>query len=90
MKQKIHPSYYEQATVRCACGHTWQTGSAKPELAIEICSQCHPFFSGQEKVVDTSGRVEKFKKRQAKIQKRTSEKLSKNERGKTKKGAGRN
>ena len=52
-----------KATVRCACGNTFETGSTKEDLRVEICSQCHPFFSGQQKLVDTGGRVERFKKR---------------------------
>lgn len=63
MKEGIHPQYYPQAKVKCACGNTWATGSTQPELNIEICSQCHPFYSGKEKILDTRGRVDKFKKR---------------------------
>jgi len=70
MKTNIHPIYYNTAKVRCACGKTWETGSTKAELETKICSACHPFFSGKEKIVDTRGRVEKFKKRQEKSQKR--------------------
>ena len=70
MKASIHPTYYNTAKVRCACGKKWETGSTKAELETEICSACHPFFSGKEKIVDTRGRVEKFKKRQEKSQKR--------------------
>ena len=62
MKQDTHPKYGE-ATVRCACGATFTTGSVKEELKVEICSQCHPFFTGRQKLVDTGGRVERFKKR---------------------------
>ncbi len=62
MKKGIHPKYMK-ATVRCACGNTFETGSTKEDLRVEICSQCHPFFSGQQKLVDTGGRVERFKKR---------------------------
>lgn len=62
MKKGIHPNYY-RATVKCACGNTFETGSTKEELRVEICSKCHPFFSGQQKLVDTGGRVERFKKR---------------------------
>ncbi|NLA87578.1 MAG: 50S ribosomal protein L31 [Clostridiales bacterium] len=59
MKQGIHPEYVE-ATVTCACGSTFQTRSTKPEIRVEICSACHPFFTGKQKIVDTAGRVEKF------------------------------
>lgn len=62
MKKGIHPNYVK-ATVKCACGNTFETGSTKEELRVEICSKCHPFFSGKQKLVDTGGRVERFKKR---------------------------
>jgi large subunit ribosomal protein L31 len=65
MKPKIHPDYHE-VNVHCACGNTWKTRSTKPELRLEICSQCHPFFTGKAKLVDTAGRVERFQKRYAK------------------------
>jgi large subunit ribosomal protein L31 len=66
MKKDIHPTYYEQAHVRCACGNAFTVGSTKEFIEVEICSRCHPFYSGQEKIVDTMGRVEKFRKRLAK------------------------
>lgn len=59
MKQGIHPEYVE-ATVTCACGSTFKTRSTKSEIRVEICSACHPFFTGKQKIVDTAGRVEKF------------------------------
>ena len=62
MKNAIHPSYGE-AVVRCACGETFLTGSTKSELKVEICSKCHPFFTGRQKLVDSGGRVDRFKKR---------------------------
>ncbi len=62
MKQDIHPKYY-LADVHCACGNTFQAGSTLPEIRVEICSQCHPFFTGKQKFVDTAGRVERFKKK---------------------------
>lgn len=62
MKENIHPNYGE-AVVRCACGETFASGSTKKELRVEICSKCHPFFTGKQKFVDTAGRVEKFKKK---------------------------
>ncbi len=62
MKEKIHPEYHE-VTAHCACGNTWKTKSTKKELRLEICSQCHPFFTGKAKLVDTEGRVERFQKR---------------------------
>ena len=62
MKEGIHPKYHE-VTVRCACGNTFKTRSTKQELHLEICSACHPFFTGRQKLVDTEGRVERFTKR---------------------------
>ncbi|MGE5346115.1 MAG: 50S ribosomal protein L31 [Acidithiobacillales bacterium] len=64
MKPKIHPEYHE-VTAHCACGNTWKTKSTKRELRLEICSRCHPFFTGKAKLVDTAGRVERFQKRYA-------------------------
>lgn len=62
MKPGIHPKYYE-VEVRCACGNTFKTRSTKPELHLEICSNCHPFFTGRQKLVDSEGRVERFTRR---------------------------
>lgn len=62
MKANIHPKYVE-ATVTCACGNTFKTGSVKEELRVEICSECHPFFTGKQKFMERGGRVEKFKKK---------------------------
>ncbi|HCA46581.1 MAG TPA: 50S ribosomal protein L31 [Armatimonadetes bacterium] len=62
MKPDIHPNYVE-STVICACGETFKTHSTKPEIKVEICSQCHPFYTGKQKIMDTEGRVEKFIKR---------------------------
>ncbi len=59
MKQGIHPKYFD-IEARCACGATWQTRSTKHELHLEICSNCHPFFTGRQKLIDTEGRVERF------------------------------
>lgn len=68
MKKDIHPVFYENALVTCACGATFTVGSTVEKLNVEICSSCHPFFTGKEKVIDTAGRVEKFKTRQSKAQ----------------------
>ena len=68
MKPKIHPDYHE-VTAHCACGNTWKTRSTRSDLRLEICSQCHPFFTGKAKLVDTAGRVERFQKRYAKATK---------------------
>lgn len=62
MQEKIHPKY-EETTVKCACGETFLTGSTKKNLHVEICSKCHPFYTGKQKLIDTGGRVEKFKKK---------------------------
>ena len=62
MKEGIHPKYYD-VEARCACGATWQTRSTKQELHLEICSNCHPFFTGRQKLIDTEGRVERFTKK---------------------------
>ncbi|HEY4524660.1 MAG TPA: 50S ribosomal protein L31 [Candidatus Paceibacterota bacterium] len=64
MKREIHPTYYPDAEVTCACGQKFAVGSTLEKLKIEICAACHPFFSGQEKIIDSAGRVEKFKQRQ--------------------------
>ena len=62
MKQGMHPDY-KKVTVKCACGETFETGSVKDSLSVEICSKCHPFYTGKQKFVDSAGRVDKFKKR---------------------------
>jgi len=63
MKEKIHPEFYEDAVVVCSCGNTFTTGATKKELRVEVCSKCHPFFTGEQRIVDTEGRVERFKRR---------------------------
>jgi large subunit ribosomal protein L31 len=63
MKEKIHPQFYNDAVVICSCGHRFTTGSTKKELKVEVCSNCHPFFTGERRMMDTTGRVERFKKR---------------------------
>lgn len=65
MKEDIHPAYH-QVTVTCACGNSFVTGSTKKSIRLEICSNCHPFFTGQQKMMDTAGRVDRFKKRLSK------------------------
>jgi large subunit ribosomal protein L31 len=62
VKEGIHPKYHE-VEVRCACGNTFKTHSTKPELHLEICSNCHPFFTGRQKLLDTEGRIERFTKK---------------------------
>ena len=66
MKVDIHPKYYPHAKVKCACGHKFTVGSTKESFEVEICHACHPFYTGKEKLVDTAGRVEKFKTRLSK------------------------
>jgi len=63
MKDKIHPKYFDECKITCGCGHTFTTGSTREKIAVEICSACHPFFTGTQKFVDTAGRVEKFQKK---------------------------
>ena len=65
MKKDIHPKYDIKTKATCACGAVFEVGSTMSEIKIEICSQCHPFYTGNEKIIDTAGRVERFKKRQA-------------------------
>ncbi|HEY8836424.1 MAG TPA: 50S ribosomal protein L31 [Dehalococcoidia bacterium] len=67
MREKIHPNYVE-ARVHCACGNEFTTRSTRPELRTEICSACHPYFTGEQRIVDTAGRVERFNRRWAKAQ----------------------
>ncbi len=62
MKADIHPEYVE-AVVQCACGNSFQTRATKPNLHVEVCSACHPYFTGEQRIVDTAGRVERFKRR---------------------------
>lgn len=65
MKKDIHPTYHNAARVKCACGNTFTVGSVLENINVEICSACHPFYTGEEKIIDTGGRVERFKKRRA-------------------------
>jgi large subunit ribosomal protein L31 len=63
MREKIHPKYFPDAKVVCSCGNTFTTGSTRDNLRVELCSKCHPFFTGEQKIVDTAGRVERFKRK---------------------------
>ncbi len=63
MKAKVHPKYYDDAKVTCVCGNTFTVGSTKQELRVEVCSKCHPFYTGEQRIRDTMGRVERFRKR---------------------------
>jgi large subunit ribosomal protein L31 len=66
MRAEIHPTWHADAVVHCLCGNTFRTGSTVAELKTEVCSVCHPFFTGQQRIVDTGGQVERFQKRQTK------------------------
>ena len=66
MKKDIHPKYYPEARVVCTCGNTWTVGSTVPEIRTDVCSVCHPFFTGEQRIVDTAGQVERFRQRLAK------------------------
>ena len=68
MKKDIHPQYFSKAQAKCACGNIFTIGSTKEFIEVEVCSNCHPFYTGKEKIVDTMGRVEKFRKRLSKKQ----------------------
>jgi len=67
MKDNIHPEYY-QTTITCACGNVIEAGSTKKDIRVEICSKCHPFFTGKQKLVDSAGRIERFRKKYEKFQ----------------------
>ena len=69
MKNDIHPKY-QQTTVTCACGNSIEVGSTKKDISVEICSKCHPFFTGKQKLVDTAGRIERFRKKYEKYSKK--------------------
>ncbi len=71
MKQDIHPKYYTKAKITCACGHVHTIGATKESASVEICSKCHPFYTGKENLVDTAGRVERFEARRAKFSARS-------------------
>lgn len=70
MKQDIHPKYFPNAIIKCACGNEVKAGSTKESIHVEICGSCHPFFTGTKKIIDTAGRVEKFQARRAKAKKK--------------------
>ena len=74
MKKDIHPKYFANAQTKCSCGKTYTIGSTKEYTEVEICAACHPFYTGKAKMIDTMGRVDKFKKRAAKATKKTVKK----------------
>ena len=84
MKADIHPKWYE-AKVSCACGNSFTVGASVPEIQVEVCAACHPFYTGQMKFVDTAGRVDAFKTKQSKAKKNTVTKAEKREKRKEKK-----
>ncbi len=73
VKPKIHPTWYPEARVHCACGNVFTTGSTLKEISVEICSACHPLFTGQQKLIDTAGRVDKFNQRAAAAEQKKAE-----------------
>src|SRR5512135_42493 len=89
MKAKIHPKYYPEAKVICACGNTWTTGATIPEIKVDVCSACHPFFTGEQRIVDTAGQVDRFMRRlertadtqdQVRVQQETQKKVTQEQR----------
>ena len=74
MKKGIHPQYYPGAHIQCACGANLKVGATKENIPVEICSQCHPYYTGKEKIIDAAGRVEKYKARASKAKKTGSKK----------------
>jgi large subunit ribosomal protein L31 len=77
MKNNLHPQYFAKAKVACACGNTFLTGSTKEELHVEICSNCHPFYTGKQNLIDVSGTIDKFKKRTSKSAEIKSKRITK-------------
>jgi large subunit ribosomal protein L31 len=73
MKEKIHPKFYEDAQVTCSCGNVFTTGSTRKTVKVELCSACHPFYTGSKRMIDTAGRVERFKQRYGKEAKTAAE-----------------
>jgi large subunit ribosomal protein L31 len=73
MKQGIHPTYYENAQVVCACGNTWTTGSTRKQIRTDLCSNCHPFFTGEQRIVDTAGQVDRFMRRLQRAEERAAQ-----------------
>lgn len=85
MKAKIHPKYHSKVKVACSCGNKFEVGSTEKKLDVEVCSSCHPFYTGKQKLVDVAGRIDKFKKRLSQAEKADSGKMPKKERTKNKK-----
>ena len=74
-KKEIHPEYFPKAKVLCACGNSFTVGATKNEIKVEICSKCHPFFTGEEKMLDVAGRLERFNTRRAKVMPKSVKKV---------------
>ncbi len=86
MKKDIHPEYFEDAVIKCACGSTYKVGSTLKEISVELCSNCHPFYTGKQKIIDTARRVEKFETRLGKkVEKITKKKVKRQKRDELKK-----
>ncbi len=85
MKKDIHPKYYPQAEITCACGNKFKVGATKEKMEVEICSNCHPFFTGEKQLIDTAGRAEKFIKRKSKAKADLKKKSEKRREKKVKK-----
>ena len=93
MKKDIHPKYFPKAKITCACGHSFSFGDTKESMKVDICSHCHPFYTGSQQLIDTAGRVERFKARQSKAsstvrtkkEKKTTKKVKKEATGKKEK-----
>ncbi|MEA2020409.1 MAG: 50S ribosomal protein L31 [Patescibacteria group bacterium] len=87
MKEDLHPKYYPEAKVTCACGNKFTLGSTKPELEVEVCFACHPFYTGKSKFIDSEGRVEKFerKRKEAELREKEEKEREKKEKEKEKK-----
>jgi large subunit ribosomal protein L31 len=79
MKQGIHPQYYPDTTVTCSCGNTWTTGSTVKVIHTDICSACHPFFTGEQRIVDTAGQVDRYQKRMKRHQQHTADEKARTE-----------
>jgi large subunit ribosomal protein L31 len=73
MKQGIHPTYYPNAQIICACGNTWTTGSTRKQIRTDVCSACHPFFTGEQRIVDTAGQVDRFMRRLQQAEERAAQ-----------------
>jgi len=84
MKKAIHPAYHDPITVTCSCGNTFETGSTQSEISIEVCSACHPFYTGKSKLIDTAGRVDKFQQRLADAKAKQSSSTKKKDKRKDK------